>query len=167
MKRRGQRLRENVYYSSQREVLEHLILDPTFRPVLTDFTSDVFFLSSDRVVFYLIPFNKFFLRETLWKSASDLFRQDLMFVSDLYCVGDPVRLEPTGNLRQVYLQGLTSPVEILEVSDGAGNFRYLNRSALYNFPKKINFIQYSSDGPIFIESSLHSLLGGIFPATPM
>lgn len=165
-KLKGQRFHEQFYYRVQRDLLEKLIGKTITRLVLTDFNENLYFVSPDHQVFYLIPKDAWYLDNSYYRPCNALFEGGAHYVSDLFWV-DPTPLEKTGFYRELSVgfdpfnpQLIVDLVQTLP--DGAKHF-YIKQDHLKLFPKDHSYLKSSSpNGPIFVASSLKTLLGGCF-----
>ena len=164
-KLKGQRFHEQFYYRVQRDLLEKLVGKSITHPVLTDFNENLYFVSPDHQVFYLIPKDAWYLDSSFYRPCNALFEGGAHYVSDLFWV-DPTPLEKTGFYREMSLGGFISTtlvVDLVQPLPAGPKHFYIKQDHLKLFPKDHVYLKSSNpNGPIFVASSLRTLLGGCF-----
>ena len=155
------RYTDRFYIKVQQEIIYDLIKSPGQSPLVVQWSAQSLFVSLDRKVFYIIPTDKYFLRDSfvvdvdkIWQGATELdvylepfIRRELYTA---YATGNMTRLSQVEDTYK------------MEFKSGETLY-YINSDAIKLFPKQRKYAVTTEKTPIFVISDLNVLLGGIWP----
>lgn len=155
---KGKALHDKFYYKVQASMLDYVV-NQNVLPVVTDWSETSYFITSDRVTFYIIPKMDYYLSEKFIYPCKKLFQTDEPYVQNLY-LKNSYEVKLTGNQ---FATGIDNKTVVLEISTGDG-VMYIKQSSLSLFPKQHIFcMSQKPKSPILVLSSLKTLLGGVWP----
>ena len=158
-KPKGVGLHDTLYYKSQKQLLKNYI-DNSEMPVVTHWSEKTYYITSDRITFYLIPKDKYCLKESWVQSCENVFHCTAQYARDLFNV-DARQIKPTGNkyaLDSMYPEN-NIVMEFIANQDKI----YIFEKGLELFPKQKVFFSCGENNPILVVSSLDTILGGVWP----
>ena len=162
MKVKGQGIHDRFYLKVQDDIISKLIDGVIYKPVVLEWNYSHFYVTTDHASFYIIPKDKFYLKETFIESVGDYF-PGFTFVKDVYW-GEFEKCQLTGNVLHLDPSNAKHPKALLELSDFTGQ-KFIQEDLLTLFPKQRIFCisKEHPSGPVFVLTTLRSLLGGVFP----
>lgn len=155
------KLHEKFNYKVQSEFLDLLLRHVPNDPIVTIWAPGFYYLTINRRVFYIIPVDEFFLTEKLYKEPYSLGIGNCQCLRDVYY--DELHLDlctETGRMQS------STMGDIYREFECKSEVFYINWTLMKCFPKQLKFAAFDPNGPIFIYSSLNTLLGGVWP-TPI
>lgn len=158
-KPKGQGIHEKFYYKVQAEMVSDYISKGTL-PIVSLWNENWYYITSDRITFYLIPKTSYCLSEKFISPCEKLFITDKHYVSELY-PGVMEIVDLTGN--QYAINDLSGTSVKLEIKSHSKKV-YVMESSLRLFPKqRILCMKSQEKTPVFVLSTLKTLLGGVWP----
>ena len=155
MKPKGQGVTDRFYSKAQSLVVNACVNGA--KPVITDWSETSYFVTVDRVAFFIIPKDKFCLMEKFYIPCDKLYLTENTYLCEIY--GSKFsEAHPTGNQTRDNFTGQT----VIDFETLYGP-RYLDAEKLLTFPKQRLYCMSKPDGPVFILTTLRVLLGGIWP----
>jgi hypothetical protein len=154
MKPKGQGVTDRFYSKAQSLVVNACVNGA--KPVITDWSETTYFVTVDRVAFFIIPKDKFCLMEKFYIPCNKLFLTENTYLCEIYG-REFSEAHPTGNQTRDNFTGQT----VIEFETPYG-LRYLDAEKLQAFPKQRLYCVAKPDGPIFILTTLRVLLGGVW-----
>ena len=150
------------YYKVQSKVLSLLCTEGLAVTDVIVMPWDVrfWYLSWDRVAFYLIPDSKFFLRDSFKKEVSDVLYSNDKF--PFFSMQFDLKLEQIQLTGRQQVLSTTDSVPLVGIE--LSNSEWLIQSKLDLFPKQVLYCRSRErQAPIFIFSDLKIPLGGVWP----
>ena len=152
------KMHEKFYYKVQCDVLEIALKHTLAEPLCTVWLPGFYYVTVNRRVFFIVPFDDYFLSQSFYREPYNLGVGQCSCLSEVYYVEESLQIcTETGRLRSV------ATGDIYREFILGDDLFYINWSYMKNFPKQIKMAASSPTGPVFIYSSLNTLLGGVWP----
>lgn len=154
---------DNWFYKIQRELLKGIMLDNRDL-VVCEWQPDFYYVTQDRVAFYIIPKSKFYLSEKYFRRIDEVWDKEYAHCSNVSQI-----IAPDSHVENIYPTGMIYAKNLREYSEYSApdkSYLYLSKNRMAYFPNHQGMhLGLSKKNIVLVFNEFDCLLGGIVPIT--